>query len=184
MDRNLQFLVSRRHTDTFPWATLLILIVTCFLPAIGWCQFHESFESVEPSWSLRETDCVGPRKTWTQRRANDPVANNRVEQIYFNTGPGTKVLVAHKIPPAFIIPELTGSIRLHGVRPGIQVLLRVVLPHTPAPDGPGPMTTMLHRSRLPKTPDVGKKSRLPSQGNWWQNSGKKSGCCVENLAGR
>lgn len=56
---------------------------------------------------------------------------------------GTKILVAHDVPPSFVISELTPTVRVKATRPGIRLMVRVVLPHTPAPDGKGPLTTTL-----------------------------------------
>ncbi len=111
------------------------------VPVLG--QFHEDFESATPSWQRRETDCVISESNWDQRRSNELQTKNRFEKVFFQTGPGTKIYVSHDVSPAFVISELMPSVRIKASRPGVQLLVRVVLPNTPSPSGDGPMTTML-----------------------------------------
>ena len=107
-------------------------------------QWTEEFESEKPTWFLGETDCIIPKKSWVQRRTPDEAhAGQKCESIYFETGNGTKVLIAHDIEPSKIISELTPSVWVKGSRPNIQMYARVVLPDTPSPDGDGPMTALL-----------------------------------------
>ena len=120
-----------------------LALLTGTLPAFAYAQFSDTFESTNPSWKLRDTDCIGPETTWHQQRKNDPATGNRFERIRFQTGLGTQILVSHDIPPSFVISELKPSVRIKATRPGIRLMVRVVLPNTPAPDGKGHMTTTL-----------------------------------------
>lgn len=106
-------------------------------------QFRETFDASRPTWELAECDCIGPEVTWKQRRRNDPNTQTSFEQIYFKTGQGSKILVFQDIPPSFVIPELKPSLKIKATRPGIKLMARVVLPHTPSPDGKGPLKTTL-----------------------------------------
>ncbi len=128
-------------------SVILQLLATAFLVFVTasslHAQFHESFESPVPSWDRRETDCIIPDSQWRQKRSNDLETRNRFEEISFQTSAGTKILVSHNISPALVISELRPSLRIKSSRPGIQIFVRVVLPHTPSPEGRGPMTTLL-----------------------------------------
>jgi hypothetical protein len=130
--------------------SLIVLIIAgSAVPALG--QFHEDFESTLPTWQRKGTDCIISDSNWDQRRTNDISARNRFEKIHFKNGPGTQIFVSHDVSPAFIIPELTPSVRINASRPGVEVLVRVVLPHTLSPTGEGPMTTMLSGPRYRAT---------------------------------
>jgi hypothetical protein len=103
----------------------------------------EDFESNQPSWERREGDCIVLDSNWTQKRQTDIESGNRFEQIGFSAGPGSKFLVSHPVPPSFVISELNPAVKIKSSRPGIRLMVRVVLPETPAPSGSGPMTALL-----------------------------------------
>lgn len=94
-------------------------------------------------WQLAATDCAGPARTWKTARHQPSGSDRAFERIEFQTGLGTEVFAKYPVPPAFVIPELDASVQVHSRHPGIHLLVRVVLPHTPNPDGPGPLTTLL-----------------------------------------
>jgi hypothetical protein len=106
-------------------------------------QYLEDFESINPSWERREGDCIVLDANWRQRRTNEGETNSRYERIEFETGPGSKLLVSHSVPPSFVIPELIPAVRIKATRPGVKLMVRVVLPETLAPTGSGPLTTLL-----------------------------------------
>jgi hypothetical protein len=114
------------------------------LPVISLqAQFHESFDSPTTSWIRSETDCIIRNARWQQRRTNERESRNRFEKISFEAGAGTQILVCHNVPPTFVISELMPSVRIKAPRPGIQMKVRVVLPHSRSPNGEGPLTTLL-----------------------------------------
>lgn len=107
-------------------------------------QFFESFDSSKPSWELRKADCVVPKNHWHSERAESPNDSGRFEQIQFQSGNGTQVLISHDIPSARVIRELVPSVRVQSNRPGVQLMVRVVLPSTPDEDDSAqPMKTLL-----------------------------------------
>jgi hypothetical protein len=122
---------------------IIALVLFVLVPASSLAQFSEQFESAKPSWQRRDTDCNILNSNWIQRRSNETKAKNRFEKIQFQCGQGTRVLIAHDIPPTFVIPELSPTVKVMGSRQGIQLFARIVLPHTPSPTGKGPMTTLL-----------------------------------------
>ena len=123
-----------------------ILLPSISSPAICIAQYQQPFADGAPTWTRHETDCQIIDRAWVQRRGktlSGDFGADGAEQIQFQCGPGTRIMMAHPVTPAFIIPELTTSVRLRSNRPGVQLSLRVVLPHTPAPNGEGPMTTLV-----------------------------------------
>ncbi len=102
-------------------------------------QFQETFDGDSVSWSLAETDCDVPKSRWLQQRKRE--GQRSFEQLFFPCGPGTKVLVAHPVTPAFVIPELRAELTLRCNRAGARLMARVVLPHSPRLDENKPITT-------------------------------------------
>ena len=111
------------------------------IPAAG--QFHQDFESPATTWNRSDTDCIIPTVHWSQNRSQELEAHNRFEKISFQSSAGTQVLASHDVSPAFVISELTPSVRIKANRPGTRLMVRVVLPHTPSATGDGPLTTLL-----------------------------------------
>lgn len=134
-----------------PLVTMILTLTVMGIAQPVWGQFREDFESATPTWKRSSTDCLIQESKWSQRRANEIETRNRFERIEFQNGPGTRIYVAHEVAPAFIIPELVPSIRIRASRPGQRFMVRVVLPHTPAPSGEGPMTTLLAGPRYRNT---------------------------------
>lgn len=121
----------------------MLVCVAVAAPHTASAQFHETFESSKPSWQRAEADCKVPLQKWKQTRANEVELKNRFEKIEFDCGSGTRLMVAHDVPPAFVISELSPSVRIKASRFGVQLWVQVVLPHVPSQNGSGPMKTML-----------------------------------------
>ena len=135
------------------WGLLLCVVSLSRLAA----QVHFDFEQSTPTWQLRETDCSIPSTTWIQQRTSADCHDGKsCEYFHFQSGHGTKIFVVHPISPAYLIDELKPSLWLKSKRADIQLKLRVVLPHAPAPDGSGPIKVMLDGVRY------------TSVGNWQQ----------------
>ena len=137
-------------------AIVMIVATTDFVAA----QFTEPFEKGIASFKRHQSDCSMDSATWVQSRdtEGDGQAATTFERIRFRCGSGTNMFVSHEIPHAYIIPELKPTVRMKSTRAGAQVLVRIVLPNTIAPDSSGPMTTTLH----------GEKYTTPNQ---WQTIG-------------
>ena len=119
---------------------------------LAWCwvsvapvnaQFHEDFEKLGSTWQRSETDCVIQKSKWSSQRVNEQSENNRFEQIKFVASHGTHLFVTHDVTPALVISELKPSARVRSNSRGAKIYVRIVLPETPAPDGSGPMTTLV-----------------------------------------
>ncbi len=95
-------------------------------------------------WVLSETDCQIAAQYWLVSKSVDEFRTAPdCDQVHFKAGYGTKILVAKPIEPAFVIRELAPSVWIKATRPQIQLLVRVVLPHTQDPNRSGPMTVLL-----------------------------------------
>lgn len=107
-------------------------------------QHVESFDSTAPTWKLRDADCVVTKSLWNATRVESQKDSGRHEQIKYQCGNGTKVLISHEIPKARIISELVPSVKVRSERAGIQLMVRVVLPNTPDEENSSrPMKTLL-----------------------------------------
>jgi len=125
---------------------IIVAIVMIVAPAdFVAAQFSESFASGITTFKRHQSDCSIDLNTWIQSRDAELEGETQTtfERIQFRCGSGTNVFVSHEVPHAYIIPELKPVVRMKATRSGAQVQVRIVLPHTPAPDGSGPMTTTL-----------------------------------------
>ena len=123
------------------------IVVFCgcmFFPVLLWSQHRETFDETETSWELRESDATLARQSWTQERLKSENDSGRFESIRFRSSLGTRTLVSLPIPKSYMISELMPSVRIKANRPGVQLMVRVVLPETPDDEAPAkPMTTLL-----------------------------------------
>ena len=109
-------------------------------------QFVQLHKDKAPSWTRHQGDSRVEQRLWRQRRSSGPDNNGQTiswEAVNFQNGPGTHLYISHEVPPAYLIPELKPAVRIKSETAGIRLMVRVVLPHTPSPDGDGPMTTTL-----------------------------------------
>ena len=109
-------------------------------------QFVQQHADTTPTWIRHQGDARVDQRLWRQRRTSGPDLDGQTlswEEIVFQNGPGTHLYISHEIPAAYLIPELKPTVRIKSETAGIKFMVRVVLPHTPAPDGNGPMTTTL-----------------------------------------
>ena len=145
------FQVAAKMIFTIPIRTSVVFFLLALIASPTVAQFHETFDSMTPSWKRHESDCAINESKWQQRRSNDVAARNRFESVEIQNGPGTQILVSHEVPPSFVISELLPSVRVKADQPGVRLMVRVVLPHTESPSGEGPMTTMLPGPRYEAT---------------------------------
>lgn len=144
-------IVRRFASDSMTQINLKTIFVVLFwvtfahlTPVIG--QFVQLHDNKAPSWTRHQGDSRVDQRLWRQRRASgldDKGQPFSWEAVNFQNGPGTHLYISHEIPPAYLIPELKPAVRIKSETAGIKLMVRVVLPHTLAPDGDGPMTTTL-----------------------------------------
>ncbi len=124
-------------------ALLSIALALCF-NAPGRAQIELGFEQTTPSWKLRDTDCEIAKSAWSQRRTSEEKHGGlSCEHFHFQTGHGSKIMVAQSIEPSVLIPELQPEVWIKANRTGIRLLARVVIPKSQAPDGKGPVKVMI-----------------------------------------
>ena len=108
----------------------LLLVATTAVNA----DLYEPFETAEVSWQVAEADCavqVGTHhRTFLQQRNGQGS-----EYLRLRAGAGTRVYLTHDMPPGRIIDELAPSVWIKSDRPGLQLMLRVVLPRSPVGEG-------------------------------------------------
>ena len=129
-----------------PTIFLLLLWGTFALSRAATAQFVQSHPAGSPTWTRHQGDCRVEQRNWSQRRVEAGDSKSKEsswEQIRFQNGPGTQLYVSHEVTSAYLIPELKPTVRIKSDSAGVQMMVRIVLPHTPAPDGEGPMTTTL-----------------------------------------
>ena len=103
---------------------------------------RDSFETFETSWRIEQRDCVLAMDL--HHRAFDKARSGQAsEHFSFRCGRGTKIYLTHAIAPARVIDELAPSVWVNSERPGVRMLVRVVLPRSEDPTRGGPMSTML-----------------------------------------
>lgn len=120
---------------------LIVALVATPLVAHGRGLVRDEFEGPEPS--LRDAGGDATYKTQIHRRTSLGVhTGTGCEQLQLVGNNGTYVYFTHSIAPARVISELAPSVWIKADRPGIQLLLRIVLPRSSDSDGK-PITTLL-----------------------------------------
>ena len=110
----------------------------------AWAQtkLRENFETADPSWR----DAGGDTKYQIevhQRTSQRPHSGASCEYVEINAGNGTYVHLSHDVGRAPVMAELAPSLWVRADRPGVQLLARVVLPHTTDPRTGRPVTRLL-----------------------------------------
>jgi hypothetical protein len=107
----------------FGVAALSVLAST----ALG--QFRDSFESTQPTWSLKQADC-GVRELAHGRTFRDARSGQACEHFQLNVGNGTFVYLVQPIGRAALIQEFRPTLFVKADRASIQLLARIVLPRS------------------------------------------------------
>jgi len=111
-------------------ATVILLLV----PSPAAADLYEPFETAEITWRLAEADCpvnlAAHRRSFQQQRSGQGS-----EFVHLRAGSGTKVYLSHDMPAGRIIDELSPAVWVKSDRPGIQLMIRVVLPQSPVGEG-------------------------------------------------
>ena len=94
----------------------------------------ERFESAEVSWRLAESDGAA-RLTLHERDFTVAHSGQGSEHFRVWSGQGTYAYLAHPVAPARIIDELLPSLWVKADRPGLRLMLRVVLPRSKDREG-------------------------------------------------
>lgn len=105
----------------------------------GW---HESFDGPSPSWEAADHDVE--YRVETHLRTAEGARSGRCEHLAITAAAnGTYVLFTHGVGRARVMPELRPAVWVRSDRPGVQLLVRVVLPRVADPQTGRPLTTLL-----------------------------------------
>ena len=130
------------------------LLIVLLLPAAAGGQLRESFESAETAWRLAGSDSNA--RIAAQHRVFDQAHSGQgCEYIQLRASQGTQAYLVYAITPSPVIAELTPSVFVKSDRPGIQIMVRVVLPRSLDTHEGQPIRTLL-------------RGDLYSQSNAWQ----------------
>ncbi len=103
---------------------------------------HEGFETSEVSWRAGDADVVY-RVEAHRRIASDPHTGHGSELLQVSGTGGSHIYFTHDIGTGRIVAELVPSVWVKANRPGLQILARVVLPHTPDPRTGQPVAMLI-----------------------------------------
>jgi len=103
---------------------------------------RDDFESATVSWRPGDADAQY-RLESHQRITADPHSGRASELVQISAGVGTFVYFTHDLGTARIVAELSPSVWIKANRPGIQLLARVILPHTADPRTGQPTATLI-----------------------------------------
>ncbi|HMP78314.1 MAG TPA: hypothetical protein PKD54_02570, partial [Pirellulaceae bacterium] len=96
------------------------------------------------AWRLWRHDCNLPGGTWSQReRPGDGDRRRHIEQIDFVCGAGSEILVTYDIEKCLLIPDLAIQLEVKSPMPGVQLMLRAVLPDNDVSGSKDPLTVWL-----------------------------------------
>ena len=137
--------------------TVQLFLVVVILSNVATAQFHENFESSSKSWRLAEAD-TGVTVLEHSRVFNEAKEGSGSEHIRFAAGIGTYVHLTHAMSnKAPLLYEPTPSVWVKANKPGMQLMLRVVLPNTKEPGTDKPIRTLIRGDRYA---EIGKWERL------------------------
>ncbi len=107
--------------------------------------WHDDFEGTTFGWQAGEAD-VDYQVQAHQLIHNDAHTGRSSELIQIAGSMGSYVYFAHELPPARVVAELVPTVWIKANRPGMQLLARVVLPHTPDPRTGRPVAALIRGS--------------------------------------
>lgn len=116
-----------------------------FLPALdagAQAPWREDFESPTPSWHVANADA--PYRELRHERSSAQANSGSWSEHYRGSlGAGTTLHLEHETPAFRLIDELTPSVWVSANRPGVQLIVRVVLPRATDPATGKPQTCLL-----------------------------------------
>lgn len=122
--------------------SLWVGVTLSALEAIAQTPWREDFEGPATSWSVADADA--PYRELRHERSSAGANSGSWSEHYRCTvGAGTKLLLAHDTPPFRLIDELVPSVWVAANRPGVQMIVRVVLPRAVDPDTGKPQNCLL-----------------------------------------
>lgn len=135
----------------------ILLWIQGTLPSLVQGDWHEPFESPQPSWRLVDRDCHSMQVRDHLRTFQQAHSGRGSEYLRLQADFGTYIHYGHTIPVAPVIDELSVTLWVKSNRPGIQLLASVVLPRTVSPRDGEPLRAVLRGSSYE---DIGKWQQL------------------------
>lgn len=141
---------SHRFMSLLPRLLLAsLLIVTCLSIvttesrlAADERRVVEGFEGIEPSWSIRADQSYFAIESHI-RTNTEKKSGSQSEQIFFKTGRDSNVQLVHTIKQAQVIRDFCPSVWVKANQDHLKFKVRVVLPNTVNPVGPGPLKILV-----------------------------------------
>ncbi len=172
----------RRPRPRRRWFLLAVCIVA-LVAAAERCQaqaaLSDGFEG--PDVSLADDGGDANYRIEGHARVSHGAHSGRwCEHVTVRGANGTYVYMAHALGPARVIGELSPSMWVKSDRPGLQLIVRVVLPRSTNPSDGQPLTTLIRGTSYAK---VGSWEQLRWT-TWCNCSNARYACCGPNLAAR
>lgn len=123
-------------------ARFLAVWLWCAGTAVAQGVASDGFEGPEVAWQSWAADARF-RVLAHQRSTIQPHGGAVCEFLHVETGDGTYVYFGYPIRPAAVIDELRAALWIRSDQPGLQLLLRVVLPRTLDPATGRPLTIVV-----------------------------------------
>lgn len=121
---------------------LLIVLIGGGTPAQAQTAWYEGFEGPETSW--RPAGANGRYQAESHGRVQGEArTGDGCERLRIAASEGSYVYFSHEIGRVRVIDELVPSIQVRADRPGIQLLVRVVLPRTQDPRTGRPVAALI-----------------------------------------
>lgn len=121
---------------------LCALLVGVAAAAPASAQLRDSFDTPQPTWSLKEADC-GVSVLAHKRDYGEVRSGQASEHLRLAVGNGTYVYLAQAIGRAPLIQEFRPTLFVKADRPSVQLLARVVFPRSIDRGSGQPITSFL-----------------------------------------
>ncbi len=127
----------------------LILALICNSEAKAFQRIIEDFEGVAPTWTIRGSSS-GFHVQSHSRTSQTKKSGKQSELVHFRSSNSSNAKLVHPIQQAQVIHDFCPTIALKSTRDRIRFSVRVVLPQTQNPLGPGPLTLLVKLSESEK----------------------------------
>ena len=127
----------------------LILALICNSEANAFQRIIEDFEGVAPTWTIRGSS-AGFNVRNHSRTSQTKKSGKQSELVHYRSSNSSNAKLVHPIQQAQVIHDFCPTIALKSTRDRIRFSVRVVLPQTQNPLGPGPLTLLVKLSESEK----------------------------------
>ena len=132
----------------FAWLMFAVVLqTTCFAQVTEETanRYREDFDSPKTSFKIHRPDCANFEVVDHFRSSKTRHTGEGSEYFRYRLSHGTHFYVEHPITKTVLLRDFSPSLWVKSTRSGIQLLARVVMPHTPDPLRKGkPITALLY----------------------------------------